>query len=138
MNPEHVASPATAAHETEVKEGHLPDTAAERIQKLLTLATSSAANRTSDETPTPHESSRKEVACQTDPVSEVSYFTSPAMNGSVAKLENRATQTEPATRSVFTRSSRFLPGPSENVLERPHTTSMAPSHRGDSTAVLSR
>lgn len=80
---------------------------------------------------------RREVACQTDAISDFALFGS--LSTSAGRLENRSTQTEPATRSVFTRSSRFLPEPNEHQSDRPFSAgSASPSHRGDSTAVLSR
>lgn len=146
MIPEHRArsheDTIAATNDRDINDGQISTMVSpEKNTSILTPTTTETAATTSanDEKATSKRSTRKEVACQTDPITNVSCSDFMMQNNANTKLESRATQTEPSTRSVFTRSSRFLPVSTENVQDRPPpTTSMTPSHRGDSTAVLSR
>ncbi|XP_022709713.1 uncharacterized protein LOC111272492 [Varroa jacobsoni] len=120
-------------HEADIGHNHAPETP---NNKPFEMAVCAGTISTAPATQNIELRGCRDVACQTDLISD---FTLPnAPSSSPSKLENRSTQTEPATRSVFTRSSRFLLVSNENPSERQYSTaSVTPSHRGDSTAVLS-
>ncbi|OQR70172.1 hypothetical protein BIW11_11803 [Tropilaelaps mercedesae] len=138
MSPEHRPS-QSFTHETATSHNDMPEAMPELRRKPSEASAASDGGivpETSTQQAHKVAAARRDVACQTDAISYVGFCNS--RTSPVDKLENRATQTEPATRSVFTRSSRFLPTLNDNSSDRPHTAaSMSPSHRGDSTAVLS-